>query len=448
MSTKTYAFILGRERDLCLAELNAVLDRFCFCNPERSRTGDITSVRENTVFINIAQNSDLSVGMLAEILGGTTKIFEIVGDLNHYERVISATLLEKGKAGGKIDFGISSFNPSFSMKKINEIGINIKKSLKGQLSCRFVALREGTELSTILSLKEKLIGKGAEFGFFGKSIGILVGLSNPIEWSTRDYEKPAGDKYSGMLPPKLARIMINLALGASKKNNNSEFLISNQSPSPSVQNPEGLTLEILNSSLRPLVVDSFCGSGNVLMEALMLGCDVFGSDNSEKAAKDAKANVQWLLQNPNYKIQIINKNPNPKIQIQELDATSEELIRNLKLEIRNYDDILVVCEPYLGEPKKFKPSENSARGEYRKIEELYLKFFNNFTNFINLTNFRLPVVFCMVFPLVELENGKQYSLYRESVDEIAKIGYTELQQPLIYGREYQVVKREIALLKL
>jgi hypothetical protein len=55
---------------------------------------------------------------------------------------------------------------------------------------------------------------------------------------------------------------------------------------------------------------------------------------------------------------------------------------------------------------------------------------------------------CMVFPLYELANGQKLSIFDECVDIISEIGYTLVCPPLEYGRDYQVVKRQIVLLKL
>ena len=68
--TTTYAFILGRERELCLAELKAVLARFGFCF-------SISSVTDNVARFNIDAEAE-SVGALINILGGTVKIFRIM----------------------------------------------------------------------------------------------------------------------------------------------------------------------------------------------------------------------------------------------------------------------------------------------------------------------------------------------------------------------------------
>ncbi|HLC43883.1 MAG TPA: hypothetical protein VJK08_02025, partial [Patescibacteria group bacterium] len=314
-------------------------------------------------------------------------------------------------------------------ESLNPLGLNIKKDLKGQLSLRFIALKE-KELSTIVSSKNKLATDGLEIGFFNDQIGILIAVTDPEAWSERDYGKPKGDKFSGMVPPKLARAMVNIALST-------QYAVHSTQ-----QNKRSVGLSTENCELSTprvsLVVDPFCGSGNILMEALMLGCDVLGSDVSEKAVNDSKENVDWLekqVASTEYRV--------PSHKIFQADATSIDFTRNLELGTRNCDGLVVVTEPYLGEPKKYLSSIRAVRGEYEKIKELYLDFFRNL---ITLRTLKTTVVLCLVFPLVETVEKIKFSLYSESVDEIRKIGYTELANPLVYGRDYQIVKREIVLL--
>lgn len=444
--TKKYAFVLGRERDLCLAELRATLGRFGFCfNPEQSRTGFGDFILSDNVALF---NLDKNPAKLIDILGGTTKIFEIV-DLDHanivrapartsesvsqqtshtqatsvrrINKTIEELILMRAKTtSGKFNFGFSAYGRHRAIQ-LNPLGLNIKKDLKGQLSLRFIALKE-KELSTIVSSKNKLATEGLEVGFFNDQVGVLLAVTDPEAWSERDYGKPRGDKFSGMVPPKLARAMVNIALGAS---------INDQ-------------VSTINKISRiPLVVDPFCGSGNILLEALMLGCDVLGSDVSEKAVNDSRENVEWLKE----KLSSINdqlsiKYQFPKYQLAQIDATSSQLLEHWNLKLDNYDKVVVVCEPYLGEPKKYLSSIRAVRGEYEKVRDLYLNFLKNVAG-LN----RGGLVVCLVFPLVETVEKTKFSLYSESVDEIKKIGYTELAKPLIYGRDYQVVKREIVLLQ-
>src|SRR3989344_7958542 len=73
------------------------------------------------------------------------------------------------------------------------------------------------------------------------------------EYSQRDYGRPGRGLVFGSMPPKLAKIMINLA-----------------------QLPASAT-----------ILDPFCGSGTILQEALLLGYqNVIGSDVSTKAVAD------------------------------------------------------------------------------------------------------------------------------------------------------------------
>jgi len=443
-NNQTYAFVLGRERDLCLTELYAVLSRFGFCFT-------VPSVYDNVAIINIEGGTEADVANLIDSLGGTIKIFNMITPVDKAvkEKIISY-ITSSDRSQKKFNYTISSYSRVFNQRSVFDLGLSIKKELKKELSLRFVEIREGKDASSILSLKNHLVDQGFEFGLFEADLGILIALTDAEEWGERDYDKPAGDKRSGMLPPKLARIMVNLALGA---NSNIENRNTKQHQNSNLENSKIVSdFEISASNLenRSLILDPFCGSGNILIEALLLGCDTMGSDVSERAVNDSMNNIKWLVENPKYRAQITKKNPRPKVHITKADAETadfSEILSTFDFRLSDYGSVAIVAEPYLGEPKKFKPSMNAARGEYAKIKELYLLFLKNIQNNLltdSLTH--LPTSFCLVFPLVDTLDGKYFSLFDESVDEIEKIGYSVLAKPLIYGREYQVVKREIVLL--
>jgi tRNA G10 N-methylase Trm11 len=411
-NTQKFAFILGREKQLCLAELKAVLYRLQF-------SFTVLSVYDNVAFINIENSDESGIARVMTALGGTVKIYKIFENLKatsqndgmRLKDLLTAYIRHNPKEEGKFNFGISSYSRQFNQRSVNNMGLSMKKELKKEYSSRFVENREGKEVTSILSLKSKLVGKGYEFGLFESGeIGILVALSNAEEWSVRDYEKPRGDKRSGMLPPKLARIMINLAAADA---------------------------QMVENKVDALLIDPFCGSGNVILEAMMLDMDSFGSDISEKAVDDTKENVEWLKE---------EKSIVSKVAVTQADATSAkyiELLSSNKLKLEDYGLTMVVGEPFLGEPKKFIPSLNAATGEYQKIQQIYLEFLKNFAE-----QEHGKTILCLVFPLVETVEGQKYSVFHKSVDEIKKLGYTVLQSPFIYGRDYQVVKREIALLTI
>jgi len=450
-----FVFILGREQEIALAELKAVLVRFGFYFPARPAGGDIYKITGNQVFANIDNFTVNDAVKVMDALAGTIKIYKLEGPIEKdiASQISSIFRSHKVNGEGKINFAISYFGRGFSRQNINSIALTAKKQLKSDFSLRYVESRDSSELSSILTLKNNLATKGIEFGLFDNEIGILVALNNPEEWSKRDYDKPASDKFSGMLPPKLARMMINLALGC-----HPELACHGDMPVVSGSHNEKMLKQVQHDN-GCLVLDPFCGSGNVLMEAMMLGCDAVGSDISEKAVEDTKVNIEWLK----------NQNTDNRIQISvfQADAMSEEYIKKLTTDncelITGYKNLVFVTEPYLGEPKKFKPTYNAAAGEYLKIKELYINFLKNVKNVIlnvseeSKNNALLDpsavpqddkdVILCIVFPLVETTEGKRFSLFGLSVDEIRELGYTQVRPSMIYGRDYQVVKREIVLLK-
>ncbi|MEI6499035.1 MAG: hypothetical protein WCO23_03660 [bacterium] len=434
IESKNYIFVLGREVELCLEEIRAVLPRF-FCDWR------ILSVADNCANINIVASRE-KVANLMNILAGTTKIYELnvcnTTIAKHVTKRFQIHLDNSTNLSKKIDFSLSSFVPEYNINGINKLGFGVKKESKFVgISTRFIELRDDKEASSAMIVGNKLIGKGFEFGLFkdnGKMcLGELIAVSDPNGWSLRDYGKPRGDKRSGMLPPKLARMMINLALGKGRG------LIDDQ-----CQSAENIEQVFEVDRKSTIVIDPFCGSGNVLIEALLEGFNVFGSDISAKAVDDTKVNIDWLKSNEKFQI----SDSSISSDVMQFDATSDEYIKYLEKIATKYQNLVFVGEPYLGEPKKFKPSENAIAGEYRKIYELYLAFFQNVAKFMNSDTGKNTIksaTFCIVFPLVEAVDGRKYSLLAKSVDEIKKIGYIVKQRSLLYGRDYQVVKREIAL---
>ncbi|MSR86646.1 hypothetical protein EXS70_00520 [Candidatus Peribacteria bacterium] len=98
-------------------------------------------------------------------------------------------------------------------------------------------------------------------------IGITVGAQDVDAYTKRDMEKPVRDTSVGLLPPKLAQILVNFGVWLAKKN---------QSPGPMV------------------ILDPFCGTGVIPMECLMRGFTALASDKSEKAITGTTKNLEWL----------------------------------------------------------------------------------------------------------------------------------------------------------
>lgn len=416
MSNNKFAFILGRERQLALAELKAVLMK-------KRVVFDIEKVLDNVAYLSIENFSQSEAKSVIDSTAGIVKIFCIISEHKTVKFIdLTQEIIElvEGRSQDKfgmkdieekprVNFGISSYYHRLAKDDINRYGLDLKRHFKEyKISSRFVALTETLELSTIQTLKNKLDGEGVEIGIFSDCLGVLWALNDPEKWAKIDYDKPAADKYSGMLPPRLARMMVNIAVGS--------------------------TDEFSTSLNNITIVDPFCGSGAILIEGLQSGYNVIGSDVSDKAVHDTKENMEWFLtENTNIKNQNL---------IFKADATGNNLIKMIKYKVGK--NLIIVTEPFLGRPKKMKSTYEGTINEYRDIKDLYLDFFRNISEF-NLPE--LKKTLCVIFPSVETKDGNRYQLYEICKAEIEKMGFIQNGEPFLYGRDYQIVKREIVVFK-
>ena len=93
--------------------------------------------------------------------------------------------------------------------------------------------------------------------------GKMVWHHSAKAWFKRDRTKPYSDRHKGLLPPKIARILVNLAVGQ--------------------VDPEGKTL-----------LDPFCGSGTILLEAGVMKMRLFGNDLDPVQTAGAKRNLDFF----------------------------------------------------------------------------------------------------------------------------------------------------------
>ena len=409
---QNYYFILGRENKISQMELFCILANFDF----GFSTTNISILADDILEIKLNAPAE-KIADLINILGGTVKIFQKIAlrEANIVE------LLERENLPGKIIFAISNYQKG----KIDtfKLALSTKRSYPG--SMRIVDGKDGEKLSSAQSFQYEMDRKNVEYGLFDTGIGKLIAVQNIALWSEKDYGKPRSDATSGMLPPKLARMMVNLAVSQVE---------SRESGAPSGKRD---TTPLHPTHHTPLlVVDPFCGSGNVLLEAISLGFGIIGSDISEKAVEDTKANIKWLISK--FECQNPKQISNQKFQISKQDATRFDFSKIKQ-------DFVVVTEPYLGKPRKSKLRIEEEKEIREESVKLYTDFLLNLKLAASSKKLKAVVI---VFPLFELANGKQLSIWENCVDTLHKIGYTTDSQPLIYGRDYQVVKRQIVTLKL
>ncbi len=395
---QTFIFVLGRNAALSVAEILAVLT---------VNKWDFEIVLQTSEVL-LVDSSSLDYKILNKTLGGTVKIGVVCGvsPLESISEVLDVKFLTEkifAQTEHKIQFGISVYDGG-DYKQVERVDAQIEslyKRIKKELSVysysvRF-AFQKDRYLSSVVVSKNKMIEKGAEVLLIPTPDGVVIGKTLCVqefeEFSARDYGRPVRDMKSGVMPPKLARMMINLA----------------------------------QISKDAVLLDAFCGSGTVLQEAAILGYKhIYGRDVSQKAVNDSKQNAKWLFESmPELETQI---------DIEKCDVTN--LAGNLGEKVA-----AVVSEPYLGPTLHQElPHLEFERLTY-ELEKLYIGAFKEFAKILSS---RGVVVF--ILPVFQRRRQKAYM---EILSKIENLGFKKqvLEENsrggITIGNRYDFVLREI-----
>ncbi len=378
MFSMQYLFALGREPNISIAEIIEVFKTMKF-------PVDVAVINHRFL---IAQTKDsLDAVALMRRLGGTIKIAKAEEAVSADAQGI-ATYLNDAQ-DGKIIFSISGENAKY-------FGLEIKKILKSMdRSARFV---EANNTATILH--NKLVERRGDITLVKKMVFITRTIQPIQEWSARDYERPAHDSKSGMLPPKLARIMINLSAADPAKD---------------------------------VLWDPFCGSGTMLMEAAAMGFrSLIGSDISNKAIEDTKKNIEWIKGKSHIS--------NCTVHMFQSD------VRHAQHPLGRQHVDCIVTEPYLGKPLKGRESRELLKKQTQELKIVYIEAFRTFKKILP----KHSTVVCII-PRFRFE--KEW-ISVDCVEEIERMGFdvipfqvgmvkTHCNASLRYHRPTQHLAREI-----
>ncbi len=341
-------------------------------------------------------------------LGGVIKIGRIVTTIKSgNDRKLLENIAEiadrrlADSSGGKFNFGFSSYGKRYFNKK--DYGLKLKKYFQEQeISSRFVVSREAT-LSSVVVAQNKLLTRGVEIILAGDGDEILIGETLAVQpfkdLSLRDYGRPARDDRSGMLPPKLAQVMVNLSG---------------------------------NIDSGSVLIDPFCGSGTVLTEALLMGYKkIFGSDVSAFAIDASQKNLSWVKEM--YKINDVDY----KLFVKK----AEQLSKFIKPESID----AIVTEPYLG-PQRGKIEFNAV---VRELESLYGSAISEFYKILKPGR-RVVMVWPLYYgerPISPSHEG--FEIISVVPVELKNSQFIRISQrnTIVYGRPGQKVYREIVVLE-
>ena len=390
-----YVAIAGRQPLISLAEIQALYDKTA------------RLVGKKLVFFEIDEDVEENISPDINHLGGSLKI----GRFFDTDFSKLAKFLTTAHPEGKITLGISDFSKQKKSGLAKQKSMELKRSLaRVGRSVRVITSNE-PEISSATAHHNQLGEKAGCFEIFliDREIYLSLGTQNITAYTERDQARPARDAKVGMLPPKLAQILINLC----------------------GKLPEGAR-----------VLDPFCGTGVVLQEAAIMGYVPYGTDLNERMVEYSKKNLSWLFNERNRKrFKILPGLIQKKDQILNAISVGDATSFTWEGEID-----AVAFEGYLGAPMSKPPVDIKFKTEKAKCREIAMGFMKNITPQIKSGT---PVV--MALPAWLRENGKYAGL--NILDEIQEMGYNfekfqDLSQSdLLYYREGQIVAREIIVIR-
>jgi len=263
---ETYAFVLGRQPEFSVAEILARLEAI----DPLGQAWRVVSMDSEILLVRLGLRQ--SVVEFFETLGGAVKVVQVRESRSAFPPVeeavrwIGEQLASEAGDSGRVLFGISLYGRSIP-PALGKIAPRVKESLSQRdIASRYVEPSEGKKrhLSSAQVEKTGLLTSGAEIVLVSQGEQLHFGKTLQVQRfediARRDYGKPERRIESGLLPPKFARILVNLA-----------------------GSDEGTRL-----------LDPFCGSGVLLMEGALLGCRMTGVDCSQEAVDASRANLEWL----------------------------------------------------------------------------------------------------------------------------------------------------------
>jgi SAM-dependent methyltransferase len=404
--------VLGRQPILGIAEVEALYG-----------AAKVRPVSSHAVVV------DVDPCLLAfDRLGGATKFCKLLTILDttqwkKIETFLIQTSPEHSKMmpEGKMTLGLSAIGLDVNIRQMEATGLSIKKGVrKLGRPVRLVPNKE-LELNTAQVLHNKLTGpNGWELVFIRDGAQTIVAqtvkIQDIVSYTRRDRERPKRDAKVGMLPPKLAQIIINLAAGP----------IPEEKLSNICDIPAGTPIPptILNQTL----LDPFCGTGVVLQEAMLMGYSVSGTDLEKRMVDYTYANLEWLRDNFGVDKPTALLNPG--------DATNH---------VWGDDIDIVACETYLGRPFTERPSPEMLAQTMSDCNLIIKKFLKNIYG-----QLKPGTRLCIALPAWQTHPHAFKHL--PLLDSLEDIGYNRISfehagdEQLIYYREGQIVARQLIVI--
>ncbi len=404
--------ILGRQPALGMAEAESLFG-----------ADKLTPLGTQAVVVDLPP-ADLPFGRM----GGSTRVAKLLTYLPYTDwqkiEVYLAQELPKHTCclpEGKVRLGLSAYGLQVNVRRLNATGLSLKKVVKNPptgtdgRSVRVVP-NNAIELNTAQVIHNQLTGPtGMELLLIRDgdrtALAQTVSVQDIAAYAARDQARPARDAKVGMLPPKLAQIIINLA---------GKHVL----PQHALADPAHPVNKTLQASS---VLDPFCGTGVLLQEALLMGYQAHGTDLEPRMIDYSQKNLDWLSS-------IYNLKPNT-YTLSVGDATSYQW--DVPVDI-------IACETYLGRPFASEPKPEVLREVMQDVDTIHRKFLQNVAHQTK-PGFRM----CIAVPAWKTKSGFKHLPMLDNLENLSytRISFVHLDtRDLIYHRENQVVARELVTL--
>ncbi len=400
--------ILGRQPELGLAELESLYGQ-----------DKLKPISNQAVIV------DIDPCYLAfNRLGGSLKFAKLLTvipsanwqDVENY-LVKSAPKHVLNMPTGKMTFGLSLYGFNTDIKTISKSALKIKRAIQATGRSVRIVPNISQQLNAAQVIHNKLTDERSWELLLIHSkdqtyLAQTVKAQDIEGYAQRDQNRPYRDSKMGMLPPKLAQIIINLAAGP----------LDQETFSSICETPDN-TITKLDKS----VLDPFVGSGVILQEAMLMGYDLIGSDINLKMVEFTKKNLVWIAEKYKLKPDLTNV------------VMSDAQTNNWP----HFD--FVASETTLGQPLTKLPNEKQLNNDVNQLNRLISTFL------ANLAKQSQPGTrICLAVPAWQVSKNKFKHL--PLIDQIANLGYNFLDfkynesKRLIYYRPEQIVARELLTL--
>ena len=405
------ACILGRQPALGLAELESLYG-----------AAKLQPIADTVVLV------DVDPCLLAfDRLGGAIKFCKLLTVLEttnwkEVEKFLVKVSPEHAQRmpEGKMYLGLSAIGFPITPQQLNATALSLKKVIRKTGRPVRVIPNNELELSSAQVFHNKLTSPtGWELVFIRQGQQTYVVQTVKVQdidaYAARDQARPKRDAKVGMLPPKLAQIIVNLAVG--ELPDEAKQSVCEIPPDQPIPRQHFKDTRLL---------DPFCGTGVILQEALLMGYEVLGSDLEARMVEYAQANLMWLK----------GKYPDiPAFEVEAGDAVSHPWAQQ---------PTVVAAETYLGRAFSAVPQPDALKQVISDVNTIHKKFLQNLARQTK-PGFRLA----LAVPAWKTEKG---FTYLPLLDHLTDMGYNRTSfvhaknDDLVYHREGQIVGRELVVL--